>query len=1175
MRTGSWLRTRHRKRQRTGAVHNLADIEASPSSVPASRPTPEPHRVISTKMSCRVAGFAWTDPCKSSMLKLVQASAAFSHATHPGMHRVALNRGVFSVVCITMSLTLKRVVNQTQWFVCVLCLLAPISHAAPAAQLPPASTRKIDFLKDVQPIFTNSCFECHGPEKQKGGLRFDQKAAALKGGDTGRLVVPGKSAESLLIQAITGTKEDLAQMPKKRKPLTDEQIGLLRAWIDQGVEWPETPMAKGKDWTKHWAFKSPVRPAIPTVKNTRWVRNPIDSFILARLEREGLTPSPEADKLTLLRRLSLDLTGLPPTIAEADAFLTDRSPDAYDEQVERLLTSPHYGERWGRHWLDAARYADSDGFEKDKMRFVWFYRDWVVNALNRDLPYDQFVIEQIAGDQLPNASQDDIVATGFLRNSMINEEGGTDPEQFRMDALFDRMDCIGKSILGLTIQCAQCHDHKFDPLKQEEYYRLFAFLNNDHEGQPIVYTAEEQMKVANLVRQMRDLEEGLRHTTPDWEDQMAKWEKTVKTNQPDWVILRPTVEDISTGGQRYLPQDDGSFIARGYAPTKHTVKLFATNDLRNITAFQLELLTDPNLPAGGPGRSFKGTCALTEFKVEAMDAQNPTNKVHVKFSKATADYEQPESLLETNFYDKTENRRVTGPPSFAIDGDDNTAWGIDAGPGRRNRERKAVFECATNVGFPNGTILMISLAQNHGGWNSDDLMNNNLGRFRISATTNAGPIVADPLPKRVRDILAVPHERRSPAQTAALFSYWRTTVADFKETNEKIEALWKQWPAATTALTLLARETPRETHLLKRGDWLKPQQDVSAGVPAFLHPLPEQQAQENSRMALAKWLVDKRSPTTARVLVNRLWQSYFGIGLVATPEDFGMQSEPPSHPELLDWLACEFRQPTLDLRLETLESRKPWSQKHIHRLIVTSSAYRQSSKVTPELYSKDPYNRLLARGPRVRVEAELVRDIALSASGLLNEKVGGPAIFSPAPDFLFQPPSSYAPFPWKEETGPERYRRALYTFRRRSTPYPVLQVFDAPNGDFSCVRRMRSNTPLQALASLNEIVFVECAQALARKTLQEGGKSDSDRITYAFRRALVRPPTMDEKDELLALLEKQKVRLAEGWVNANEIATGKNEVAKDLPKGVTPTQLAAYTVVSRVLLNLDETITKE
>jgi hypothetical protein len=1040
-------------------------------------------------------------------------------------------------------------------------------YGAPAeTKLPAPAQRKISFVKDIHPILTNSCWECHGPEKQKGGLRLDQKEAALKGGDTGPLLVAGKSAESLLIQAVAGTKEDLARMPKKKEPLTDEQIGILRAWIDQGADWPETAVTipTRKDPSKHWAFKPPSLPSVPRIKNARLARNPVDNFVFARLEKEGLTPSPEAEKIILLRRLSLDLIGLPPTIAEVDAFLADKSKDAYEKQVERLLASPHYGERWGRQWLDAARYADSDGFEKDKLRSVWFYRDWVINALNHDLPYDEFVIEQLAGDRLPNATQNQIVATGFLRNSMVNEEGGVDPEQFRMDAMFDRMDCVGKSVLGLTIQCAQCHDHKYDPLKQEEYYRMFACLNDNHEAQRVVYSPEEQMKVANLSREMKDLETGLRHTTPGWEERLAKWEETVKNDQPQWIVLKPVVDEISTGGEKYVPQPDGSLIAQGYAPTKHTVKMTVTNALQNITAFRLELLMDPNLPCGGPGRSFKGTCALTEFKAEAMDAQATTNKVVIKFSKATSDFEQPEAPLESNFDDKSDKKRVTGPVAFAIDGNNETAWGIDAGPGRRNQERKAVFQCATNVGFPGGTVLVFHLAQNHGGWNSDDLMNNNLGSFRISATTNANA-VADPLPKRVRDLLDVPREQRSPAQVAAIFGYWRTTLPEFKEANQKIEALWAQWPQGSTALTLMARETPRETHILKRGDWLKPTTAVSSGVPAFLHPLDKTESSglgTDPRLAFARWLVDKRSPTTARVLVNRLWQTYFGTGIVATSEDFGMQSEAPSHPELLDWLACEFM-------------NNGWSVKYMHRLIVTSATYRQSSKIASELYAKDPYNRLLARGPRLRVEAEIVRDIALSTSGLLNPKVGGPSIFSPAPEFLFQPPASYAPFPWKEETGPDRYRRALYTFRRRSTPYPVLQVFDAPNGDFSCVRRMRSNTPLQALASLNENVFVECAQALARKTLQEGGPTDTDRINYAFKRTLARLPSPEEKTDLQDLLEKQEKRIAEGWVNPNEIATGKNEVPKDLPKGTTPKQLAAYTIVSRVLLNLDETITKE
>src|SRR5579883_1356638 len=997
------------------------------------------------------------------------------------------------------------------------------STTAEASQkLPPGASRQIDFIKDIQPIFSRECYECHGAEKQKGALRLDSRPAALKGGDSGPLLVPGNSAASLLVQAVAGTRSDLAQMPKKRDPLTPEQIGIIRAWIDQGAKWPNTAIAEtAKDWHRHWAFKAPVRPAQPTLKERKWASNPVDKFILARLEREHLHPSPEAEKATLLRRLSLDLIGLPPTIEELDAFLADHSADAYSKQVERLLASPHYGERWARVWLDGARYADSDGFEKDKPRSVWFYRDWVIQALNRDLPYDRFIIEQLAGDELPDATQDQVVATGFLRNSMVNEEGGIDPEQFRMDAMFDRMDCIGKCILGVTIQCAQCHDHKFDPLKQEEYYRLFAFLNNDHEGQAVVYPPEELQQVSRLTREMNEINAKLRSAMPDWKQRMEEWEETVKTNQPGWIVLRPTVEDLSTGGQRYLPQPDGSFLALGYAPTKHTAQLSVTNDLQNITAFQLELLNDPNLPCNGPGRSFKGTCALTEFQVDAMELKNPTNKIRVRFSRATADFDQPEADLEPNFDDKSGKHRVTGRASFAIDDKEETAWGIDAGPGRRNQPRKAVFECATNVGFPDGTIFVIHLKQNHGGWNSDDLMNNNLGRFRLSVTTNPVPVWADPVPARVREVFKVPPGKRNPAQVAGVFDYWRTTVPEFKESNDRIESLWRGWPEGSTTLTLVARDQKRQTRVLKRGDWLKPGDEVSAAVPAFLNPLDKDdlapEGNKASRLTLAKWLVDKRAPTTARVLVNRLWQSYFGTGLVTTPEDFGMQSEAPSHPELLDWLAVELMEPSGQTGADPMVS---WSIKHIHRLIVTSATYRQSSKTTPELYAKDPYNRLLARGPRFRVEAEIVRDIALSASGLLNPKLGGPSIFSPAPEFLFQPPASYAPFPWKQETGPDRYRRGLYTFRRRSTPYPVLQVFDAPNGDFSCVRRMRSNTPLQALASLNETIFVECAQALARRAVAEGGSSDADRVTYAFKRALSRAPTQEKKEGLFSLLPK-------------------------------------------------------
>ena len=1018
------------------------------------------------------------------------------------------------------------------------------------------AAHKIDFAKDIEPIFADKCYSCHGPKRSESNFRLDDKASAFKGGDNGKDIVPGKSAESLLIQAVSGKNSDL-KMPKKGDPLTQQQIALLTAWIDQGANWPDTPGSSSASKSKdHWAFKAPVRPSVPTVSDKKWVRNEIDNFILAKLEKERLKPSPETDKITLLRRLSLDLIGLPPTVAEIDAFLADKSSDAYQKQFERLLASPHYGERWGRHWLDAARYADSDGFEKDKSRFVWFYRDYVINAFNKDLPYDQFVIEQIAGDELPNATQDQIVATGFLRNSMINEEGGVDPEQFRMDAMFDRMDALGKSVLGLTIQCAQCHNHKFDPISQEEYYRMFAFINNAHEASVVAYTAGDQMKIADLRRQMSELEAKLREHTPDWKEQLYKWEDSVKADEANWSVCK--IVHVGDNAQRYLEDDDLSMRAAGYAPTKMTSKWETTNNLSRIGAFRLELLTDPNLPCGGPGRSFKGTCALTEFKVDAEDVSNPTNKVKVKFVKATADYSNEERDLEPNFDDKSGQKRVTGSVDFAIDGKNETAWGIDAGPGRRNQSRKAVFIPEKPIEFTNGAVLTFHLAQNHGGWNSDDHMNNNLGRFRlsVSSSTNA---VADPLPKNVRDIFEIPREKRSPAQIAVLFSYWRTTVPAWKETNDKIEALWKQWPNGTSAMTLADRDKARDTFILKRGDWLKPSNKVDAGVPSFLHPLREKN--DASRLTFAKWLVDKKSPTTARVFVNRIWQSYFGIGLLSSSEDFGTQSEPPSHSQLLDWLATEFMD-------------SGWSIKHMQRLIVNSATYRQSSRVEPDLYARDPYNRLLARGPRFRVEGEIVRDIVLASSGLLNPEVGGRSVMPPAPAFLFQPPASYAPFPWVDENDSQKYRRALYIFRRRSTPYPMLQTFDVPNADFSCVRRQRSNSPLQALVSLNEPIFVEAAQALARKTLEEGGKTDMDRISYAFRRVLGRQPTKAEQDELSRLMEKQQKRIADGWINPFEVATGKVEKSAT-PNGATPTDMAKYTVLSRVLLNLDETITKE
>jgi mono/diheme cytochrome c family protein len=1039
--------------------------------------------------------------------------------------------------------------------------------AALAAAMPPTAVAgdRVDFARDIRPILSANCFKCHGPDdsQRQADLRLDMQDGAFADRDGHFALVAGKADESEVWKRITSADPDERMPPADSgKTLTEAQIALIRQWIDEGAV-----------WSQHWAFVPPQRPAVAAFVDPAaraWIHNSIDAFVLARLQREGLQPAAQAEAVTLLRRLSLDLVGLPPSIGDVDAFLADTAratadgtrdgfQAVYDRQVDRLLDSPHYGERWGRLWLDAARYADSDGYEKDKPRQVWAYRDWVIAALNRDLSYDRFIIEQIAGDLLPDAGQDQLVATGFLRNSMLNEEGGIDPEQFRMEAMFDRMDAIGKSVLGLTIQCAQCHSHKFDPLTQEEYYRMFALLNDCHEANAAVYTPQQQLERAEIVRRIGEIEDDLRHRAPDWPQRMAEWESSARTNQPEWIVVQPQVDPDSSGGQKYIPLDDGSLLCQGYAPTKHRAKLTIKTDVQNITAFRLELLNHNDLPLGGPGRSIEGTAALTEFAVEAAPADRPQEVTKVKLVKATSDVNLPEMPLKVIYDDRSGRSRVTGSVAMALDEKDETAWSIDAGPGRRNQARKAVFNAENPIANAAGTILTSYLTENHGGWNSDDNQNHNLGRFRLSVTS-AADAVADPLPATVREALSIPGEQRTSAQTAAMFSYWRTTVPEWQEANAKIEELWRGHPEGASQLVLVARDQPRETHMLVRGDFLKPDKAVSPGVPAFLHTLAGDAPA--TRLSFAQWLVDRRSPTTARALVNRVWQSYFGVGLVSTSEDLGSQSEAPSHPDLLDWLAVEFME-------------RGWSLKTLHKLIVTSNTYRQSARVSPELHARDPYNRLLARGPRLRVEAETVRDIALAASGLLNEKLGGPSVYPPAPDFLFQPPVSYGPKVWRGAAGDERYRRALYTFRYRSVPYPALQTFDAPNGDFSCVRRVRSNTPLQALVTLNEPLFLECAQALALRTLREAGANDEARLSHAFRRCLARAPDEIERQELLALLARETKHFAEGWVNPKETAYANPAEPPELPAGTTPTQLAAWTTVARVLLNLDETITKE
>ena len=999
----------------------------------------------------------------------------------------------------------------------------------------------IDFRADVRPILADKCFACHGPDEESRGadLRLDIQESAHE-----YAIVPGAPGESEVMERIRSDDPDSVMPPPSAgKALTEEEVESLRRWI-----------AAGGKYETHWAFARPVR-ANPPESDSAWGRNPIDAFVLRSLTANKLQPAKDADRITWLRRVSLDLVGLPPTPSDVDAFLADTSREAFSKQIERLLKSPHYGERWGRIWLDAARYADSDGYEKDKPRQMWFYRDWVVNALNRDMPYDKFVIQQIAGDLLPHMTQESLVATGFLRNSMVNEEGGADPEQFRMEGMFDRMDAIGKAILGLTVQCGQCHSHKYDPLTQADYYRMFAFLNNTHDAIVPVYTAADRQQRESLLEQIDAIESGLKESLPDWESRMAQWEADARRAVQEWEVLEPV--ETPYEGQKFRVLEDLSIISESYAPTKSKPEfVMRSTSTQGITGIRLELLTHPQLPRRGPGRSIHGTAALTEFVIYAAPADQPDKRTELKIVRATADVnpsESPQPEYLKNVKNKEGDKRTTGPIQFAIDGDPNTAWTTDSDPGRRNQPRKAVFVLEQPVGFAAGTVITIQPVMNHGGWNSDDNHNCLMGRYRFSLTTDENP-VADPLPAGVRETLNSGDEKRTADQQAAVFSQWRRTVDQWAQANAEIERLWQQHPAGATQLVLEKRSAPRTTTVLHRGDFLSPGTQVQPGVPEFLHSLPE--TSDRSRLTFAKWLVDRRSPTTARSIVNRIWQAYFGIGLVETSDDLGSQGTPPSHPELLDWLAVELMD-------------SGWSLKHIHRLIVSSSTYRQSSHVTPDMQREDPYNRLLARGPRLRVDAEIVRDIALTASGLLNRKLGGPSVYPPAPGFLFEPPASYGPKTWDEAAGDDRYRRGLYTFRFRSVPYPMLETFDSVTGNVSCVRRNRSNTPLQALTSLNEPLSMECAKALAERTLREGGKDDASRLVFAMRRCVSRQPDESELGTLKHLLDKQRRRIDSGELDAAKIVPAANEDRRSTA------ELAAWTLVARVLLSLDETITKE
>jgi mono/diheme cytochrome c family protein len=987
---------------------------------------------------------------------------------------------------------------------------APLSAAKTASELPL-------FADKVRPVLAARCYGCHGPDVQQNGLRLDSLPALLKGSDSGPVVLPGHSDKSRLVRRLMAAERP--QMPYGGPPLSGDQIAAIRQWIDAGAPGPDaaTPLAAAKP-LKHWAYLKPVSPPLPTVTNQSWIRNPIDSFILARLEKEGLAPAPEAAPATLLRRVYLDLTGLPPSPADVDAFLADKSPDAYDKVVDKLLASPHYGERWARQWLDLARYADSNGYEKDGQRTAWEYRDWVIRAFNQDMSFRDFTINQIAGDMLPNPAPDQLVATGFNRNSMLNQEGGIDVEEYYWYSLVDRVNTTASVWLGATLGCAQCHNHKFDPFTQKDYYRFLAFFGNgdykiggkdDHwsqEAELELPTPGQKKRSTGIRDEMARLQTVLDKQTPALTAAEKSWENALVVAEKDWRTARP-IRVESAGGATLKVLADSSILATAKNPQTDTYTVEAQTDLPSITAVRLEVLPDPSLPHGGPGRDAEGNFFLSDFELQAGQP--------VRWKKVEAD-ESQEGYGAKNLLHKETGLR---------------GWAIDATTAPSLR-RQAVFVLDKPLNLPAGSTLRIVMK--HGMRHST----RNIGRFRISVTSTASPLFVLQIPAQLRPLLDTSAGRRTTEQQDKMDAAYRAVSPLLDTTREQLAGLQKEFDKLGIATAMVMHDKPGylrpATYLRERGSFLSKGELVYADVPSVLNRLPTD-AMPN-RLGLAEWLVSDDNPLTARVAVNHFWEAIFGHGIVETSEDFGTQGDAPSHPELLDWLATEFM-------------RDGWSMKRIQRLMVTSATYRQSSAATKELTARDPYNKLYARGPRFRVEAEMVHDIALSSSGLLSGKMYGPGVFPYQPEGVWDIP--YSDEKWVRSEGEDRYRRAVYTFMRRSAPYPSLMTYDAPSRELCTVRRVRTNTPLQALTSLNDPYFFEAANAMAQRMLQEGGTAAADRITYGFRLAVSRPPSKAELNQVLGFYAEQL------------------KASPDKP------ELAAWTMVANVLLNMDETISKE
>jgi len=1024
------------------------------------------------------------------------------------------------------------------------CLVAAASAVLPAAE------PTLDFNRDIRPILSDRCFSCHGPdEHRQAGLRLDDRSAATTELESGvTAIVPGNPAASEILARIVDTDPDLVMPPPHiGKPVTPAEAGILRRWIAEGAEY------KG-----HWSFSRAERPGEPAVKSPDWCRNPLDRFVLARMEAVGLEPNPEADRTRLARRLSLDLRGLPATPEEIDAFLADTSPDAYERYVDRMLESQHFGERMAIEWLDAARYADSNGFQADSSRKNWPWRDWVIRAFNANMPFDQFTIRQLAGDLLPGSSRDDIIATGFNRNHRINGEGGLIAEEWLVETVIDRTETTGQTWLGLTVGCARCHDHKYDPLTQKEFYSLYAFFNSiDESGvlqgnrgggntDPLLRLPDETQtaEIARLQKLVDDAKAVVTSESKNIDPLAESWVESVRQLIDDpsevWQPLEP-LELRSTGGAEFRRLDDGSWLVEGPTPPSDTYEIEAQIPEGTLGGMRLEVIPDGSFADGGYARLGNGNIVVSKVEVEIEQPDGKT--AAVELARADADYAQ-------NGYDASQVLAGSKGKGWAINGHRKDV--------SERRPRMLAVMAARRIDIDENSRIIFRIRQ-------ESFPNHAIGRFRIAFSALEPSLLkvgGIGLPADVQAAVAADAEARTQEQRDSLRGFYRKNVDGPVRRADAAQAAAEKSLADfenTLPSAMVMREgKPRDSFVLLRGEYDKQGDRVTSAVPAFLPPLPGNVKPD--RLGLARWIASRDNPLTARVWVNRQWERFFGTGIVKTSENLGSQAEYPSHPQLLDWLAVEFME-------------NGWDMKAMLRLLVTSATYRQSAAVTPEKLAKDPENRLLSRASRIRLPGEIVRDQSLSVAGLLVPTVGGPSVRPWMPDGIWDETSVYGDLRgYKPDTGAGRYRRSMYTIWKRTAAPPTMLLFDAPNREICTVKRARTNTPLQALALLNETTFVEVAHGLARRMIAEGGSTPAERISHAFRLAIGRRPEAEELAALVAGYGSDLARFdAEPEAARRFAAVGL--VRK--PDGVADAEFAACSLTASVIINLDEYVMRE